>query len=212
MLIFMMGMGKSLYLCIQQSAISYIQLPRMTNFDKRKLTEMVLYILNKTNGLDYYHVFKIIYFANISHLAKCGLRITTDEFCALPDGPVPSVLYNCVKDDRFCDTELEKMINAVVIKGNDDAYYMMSAKREANLDYLSKSEIEELDKSIEENARLPYNELREKSHGNEWHRAFHDTSSGRKVMDIVGMAKDALATDDMIEYIKEELEIEEALV
>ena len=42
----------------------------MTRFDKQKLTEVVLYILNKTKGLDYYHVFKIIYFANIAHLAK----------------------------------------------------------------------------------------------------------------------------------------------
>ena len=57
----------------------------MTNFDKRKLCKMVLYFLNKTNGPVYYHVFKIIYFANIAHLAKFGLRITTDDFCALPD-------------------------------------------------------------------------------------------------------------------------------
>lgn len=39
----------------------------MTNFDKQKLTEILLYILNKTKGLDYYHVFKVIYFANISY-------------------------------------------------------------------------------------------------------------------------------------------------
>ena len=34
---------------------------------------------------------------------------------------------------------------------------------------------------------------------------------GRKVMDIVGMAKDAMASEDMIEYIKENLAIEAAL-
>lgn len=183
----------------------------MTNFDKRKITEIVLYILNKTNGLDYYHVFKIIYFANIAHLAKCGLRITTDEFCALPDGPVPSILYNSIKDEKSCDKELEKMINENIIKGNDDAYYMLSAKRKANLDYLSKSEIEEIDKSITENANLSYNDLRQKSHGNEWNRVFYGPTSGKKVMNVVGMAKDGLATDAMLEYIKEELEIEAAL-
>ena len=183
----------------------------MTNFDKRKLTEIVLYILNKTNGLDYYHVFKIIYFANISHLAKYGLRITTDDFCALTDGPVPSILYNCIKDDDYCDKELEEMINQAVVKGNDDAYYMLSAKREANTDYLSKSEIEELDKSIEENSSLPYNALKAKSHGKEWERAFYTITSGKKIMDIIGMAKDASATDEVIEYIKEELELEASL-
>ena len=183
----------------------------MTNFDKRKLTEMVLYILNKTNGLDYYHVFKIIYFANISSLAKYGLRITTDEFCALPDGPVPSILYDSIKKGIYLDKELEQMLDQAIVKGNDDAYYMWSAKRQANLDYLSKSELEELDKAIADNAYLPYNALRSKSHGEEWNRAFHSNDSGRIIMDVVGMAKDASASEAMIDYIREELEIAKAL-
>lgn len=183
----------------------------MTNFDKRKLTEMVLYILNKTNGLDYYHVFKIIYFANIAHLAKCGLQITSDYFCALPDGPVPSNLFNSINGKEYGDNELKEMIRDAITKGTDDAYYMLSANRQANLDYLSKSEIEELDKAIAENAHLPYNTLKSKSHGAEWKRVFNNPSSGKKIMDVVGMAKDANASEDMIEYIKEELETEEAL-
>ena len=183
----------------------------MTNFDKRKLTELVLYILNKTNGLDYYHVFKIIYFANIAHLAKYGMRITTDVFCALPDGPVPSVLYDSIKKGVYRDSELEQMINDTVIKGNDDACYMWAAKRQANLDYLSQSEIAELDKSIEENRFLSYTELKDKSHGAEWQRAYYSHNPGRKIMDVVGMAKDASASEAILDYIKEDLEIEKAL-
>ena len=182
----------------------------MTNFEKQKLTEIVLYILNKTNGLDYYHVFKIIYFAELEHLAKYGFRMTTDEFCALQDGPVPSLLYDCVKDDVYCDKDLEKMINTSVEKGNDDAYYMLTAKREADLDYLSKSELESLDKSISDNATMPYGELKEKSHGKEWYRAFYE-GTGRKVMDTIGMARDGMASEEMIEYIKENLAVEAAL-
>lgn len=183
----------------------------MTSFDKQKLTEIVLYILNKTKGLDYYHVFKVIYFANIAHLARYGFRMTTDEFCALPDGPVPSVLYNCIKDDVHCDKELEVMIQNSVAKGNEDAYYMLTAKREADMDYLSHADIEEIDKSIKENAYLPYGELREKSHGEEWHRAYYSTKQGRKVMDVIGMAKDGMASGEMLEYIKNNLAVDTAL-
>ena len=86
---------------------------------------------------------------------------------------------------------------------------MLEAKRNADLDYLSKAEIEALDQSIEENRNLPYGELRAKSHGKEWSRAYNQ--QGRKVMDIVGMAKDAMASEDMIEYIKENLAVEAAL-
>lgn len=183
----------------------------MTNFDKQRLTEIVLYILNRTNGLDYYHVFKVIYFANIAHLAKYGFRMTTDEFCALPDGPVPSVLYDCIKDDVHCDKELGAMIHDSIAKGNDDAYYMLAAKREADMDYLSQADIEEIDKSIRENAYLPYSELKEKSHGAEWRRAYHEIQQGRKVMDVIGMARDGMASDEMLEYIKDNLAVETAL-
>lgn len=183
----------------------------MTNFDKQKLTEIVLYILNKTKGLDYYHIFKVIYFANIAHLAKYGFCMTTDEFCALPDGPVPSILYNCIKDDYRHDQELKGMIEESIAKGNEDTYYVLTAKRKADMDYLSKADIEEIDKSIIENAYLPYHELRAKSHGEEWTRAYYDSKPGRKIMDVVGMAKDGKASDDMLEYIKENLNIEAAL-
>lgn len=181
----------------------------MTQFDKQRLTEIVLYILNKTKGLDYYHMFKVIYFANVEHLAKYGIPMVSDEFCALSDGPVPSALYDSIKGGSRCDKELRKMLEKNVAKGTDDAYYMLEAKRKADMDYLSKADIEALDKSISENACLPYGDLRVKSHGKEWNRAYH--SQGRKVMDVTGMAKDAQVSADMLEYIKENLAIESAV-
>ena len=86
---------------------------------------------------------------------------------------------------------------------------MLEAKRNADLDYLSKADIEALNNSISENANLSYGDLRAKSHGEEWSRAYNQ--QGRKVMDIVGMAKDGMASEDMIEYIKESLAVEAAL-
>lgn len=182
---------------------------QMTHFEKQRLTEIVLYILNKTRGLDYYHVFKVIYFANVAHLVKYGFPMVSDDFCALPDGPVPSILYNSVKGDPCCDKDLQSMLKESISKGADDAYYMLEAKREADEEYLSKADIEVLDRSISENARLPYGDLRAKSHGEAWRRAY--ARQGRKIMDIAGMAKDGLASDEMIAYIKENLAVESAL-
>lgn len=181
----------------------------MTHFDKQRLTEIVLYILNKTKGLDYYHVFKVIYFANMAHLAKYGLPMVCDDFCALQDGPVPSTLYNCIKGDPYCDKELQSMLDESILKGQDDAYYMLEAKRKANSSYLSRADVDVLDKSISENANLPYGVLRSKSHGEEWKRAYNQ--QGRKVMDVVGIAKDGMASDDMIAYIEENMMIKKAL-
>lgn len=182
----------------------------MTLFDKHRLTEIILYILNKTKGLDYYHVFKILYFANIAHLAKYGISMVSDEFCALKDGPVPSILYSCIKKDVYCDEELRAILNDAIQNGTDDAYFMLESKRDADMDYLSKADVESLDKSISENAQLSYGELRAKSHGEEWKRAYY-SKQGRKIMDIVGMAKDGNASDYMLEYIKDNLLVQKAL-
>lgn len=182
----------------------------MTTFDKHRLTEIILYILNKTKGLDYYHVFKILYFANITQLAKYGIPMMSDEFCALKDGPVPSILYSCIKEDTFCDEELHSLLNEGIQKGTDDACFMLEAKRDADMNYLSKADIESLDKSISENAQLSYWDLRAKSHGEEWKRVYY-SKQGKKVMDVIGMAKDGNASDGMLEYIKDNLLIQQAL-
>ena len=58
---------------------------------------------------------------------------------------------------------------------------------------------------------LKDNILRTKSHGEEWKRAFYSNNPGRKIMDVIGMAKDASAPESVIDYIREELEIEKAL-
>lgn len=73
----------------------------MTEFQRQTLIEIVLYVLNKTKGVDFYHFFKILYFANKAFLAKWGTRIIADDFCALEYGPVPTNLYNAVKNDIF---------------------------------------------------------------------------------------------------------------
>lgn len=181
----------------------------MTHLDKQKLIEVVLYILSKTKVSDYYHIFKIIYFAHINHLAKYGVPLVTDNFYALPDGPVPSILYDCIKG-RCYDHELGSMLEASISKGTDnDDYYTLKAKRKPDESYLSQADIEVLNSSIAENAHLSYAELRKKSHGNEWERAFNQ--QGYKEMNILGMAKDAMASDAILEYIKETIDLETAL-
>ena len=42
--------------------------------------------------------------------------MVSDEFCALPDGPVPSILYNCIKGDVHCDKDLKHMLDNTVVK------------------------------------------------------------------------------------------------
>ncbi len=143
----------------------------MTNYDSKKLTELVLFILGKTGGVDIYHVFKILYFAEMKHLAKWGSRLVPDEFCALKYGPVPTKLYDAVKELNHPKMILSELLSEVIQFAGEDAPNVLLPKREANLKFLSKSEIDALEQSIKENESLTFGQLMKKSHDKAWEEA-----------------------------------------
>lgn len=182
----------------------------MTNYDSKKLTELVLFILGKTGGVDFYHAFKILYFAEMKHLAKWGSGIVPDEFCALKYGPVPTQLYDAVKELNHPRMILSEELSEVIQFAGEDAPNVLLPKREANLKYISKSGIEALEQSIEENESLTFGQLMRKSHDEAWEEANRRTN-GTNVISPVSMARVLNADDAMLEYIEEQMQIESAL-
>lgn len=182
----------------------------MTSHDRKKLTELVLFILDKTGGVDFYHAFKILYFAEMKHLAKWGSGIVPDEFCALKYGPVPTQLYDAVKELNHPRMILSEELSEVIQFAGEDAPNVLLPKREANLKYLSKSEIEALEQSIEENESLTFGQLMRKSHDEAWEEANRRTN-GTNIISPVSMARVLNADDAMLEYIEEQMQIESAL-
>lgn len=182
----------------------------MTNFDSKKLTELVLYILCKTGGVDFYHVFKILYFAEMKHLAKWGSGIVPDEFCALKYGPVPTHLYDAVKELGHSRMRLSGELSEVVQFAGEDAPNVLLPKRDANVDFLSKSEIDALDQSIIEHESMTFGQLMRKSHDAAWDEA-NRRVHGTNVISPISMAKVMNADEAMLEYIEEQMQIEAAL-
>ncbi len=182
----------------------------MTNYDRKKLTELVLYVLDRTGGVDFYHAFKILYFAEMKHLAKWGSGIVPDEFCALKYGPVPTRLYDAVKELNNPRMELSEELSEVVQFAGEDAQNVLLPKRLANMKFLSKSEIEALDQSIEENKSLTFGQLMRKSHDEAWDEA-NRRANGTNVISPISMAKVLNADKAMLEYIEEQMQIESAL-
>lgn len=182
----------------------------MTNFDSKKLIELVLYILCKTGGVDFYHVFKILYFAEMKHLAKWGSGIVPDEFCALKYGPVPSHLYDAVKELGHSRMKLSEELSEVVQFAGEDAPNVLLPKRDANVNFLSKSEIDALDQSIIEHESMTFGQLMRKSHDAAWDEA-NRRVHGTNVISPISMAKVMNADEAMLEYIEEQMQIEAAL-
>lgn len=178
----------------------------MTQFDKEKLIEVVLYIINATKGLDYYHIFKILYFAQQKHLCKWGSRIVADDFVAMEYGPVPTKLYSAVcKNEHYAKDLIPLFAEAIKFAGKDASNTLLP-KREANMDYLSPADIESLNESIAENKGLSFGELVDKSHDSAW-----QATNNCCVMSISDIAKAGGANDGFVDYINEQEFIQKAL-
>lgn len=176
---------------------------RLTTDEILKLKAVVLYVIKKCQSIDYFHLFKIIYFADREHYATYGRRIICDTFCALPKGPVPSFLYDAIKvllNEDKTSKDLNIISNA--LSANDSVYkFILSAKEDPDMDELSLSDIKVLDKSIEENLQLSINVLSEKSHDLAWREAWN--KSQNSPMKPILMAQAGGASDATLEYILE---------
>lgn len=180
----------------------------MNKYEQEKLIHVVLYILNQTGGIDYYHLFKILYFAERKHLAKWGHRIISDDFYALEYGPVPTCLYDAIKGINTQKTTLVNLLRKNVRFAGDDAPNVLLAKKAADLNYISRSERKELDNSIKDNVSLPFSKLKAKSHDSAWESAYYETC---KKITPMNMAKVENANFATIEYIAEQEDLRASL-
>lgn len=178
------------------------RIKRISGDEILKLKAVVLYILKKCRTIDYFHLFKILYFADREHYAVYGRRLVNDTFCALKNGPVPSFLYDAIKVlyGGTAGEELQIISSALSVADSDYKYFI-NAVEDPDMDELSVSDVEMLDKSISENLTLSFDTLSLKSHDVAWREAWEKTPNS-PIVPIL-MARAAGASDATIEYIKE---------
>lgn len=172
-------------------------------YEDQRIKEVLLYILSKTGVIDYYHLMKILYLAERQHLAKWGEKITTDDYYALPHGPVPTRIYDALKVVK----EGDKGLLADVITVEKDMPNV-TPLRTPNMEYLSKSEVEALDNAIAKNIVKSFAELEQMTHDEYYHKAL---ANGRK-MSIEDIARSGGASEEMIQFIREEMAFDKALL
>jgi uncharacterized phage-associated protein len=129
-------------------------------FDAEKAVEAFLYVGRQVPNL--YHALKVLYFADKEHLSRFGRLISGDRYVAMRLGPVPSGVYDMVKqvrgDGHFrTDIPLDEIFE---IRHR----HTIHPKRLANVDLLSESDVECLDRAIDEYGSLSFKRLKSYSH------------------------------------------------
>lgn len=130
-------------------------------FDLPKAIEVLVYITQEINNT--YNALKVLYFADKDHLSRYGRLISGDKYIAMDHGPVPSNIYDIVKEARG-DSLFEFDTEENLRKLFKTRRYMIKPNREPNCEYLSESDIECLNRAIKKYGGLKFDELKDKSH------------------------------------------------
>ncbi|MDD5288352.1 MAG: Panacea domain-containing protein [Dehalococcoidales bacterium] len=160
-------------------------------FNKRKAIEVILYLIPKIKTADIYGLCKILYLADKISLEKSGRFLFGESYWALKEGATPSNVYDMLKD--IVDSPIE----AIQVKGNN-----VIALRKPNLDWLSKSDIKCLNKTIEIYGDVPNLKRRQDAHDEAWKKNWEKRGDKNSVPipveDIAKLLKDS---DDIIKYL-----------
>ena len=108
------------------------------------------------------------------------------------------------------DTSLSDLLKKNAKFAGNDAPNVLLPEAPANMNYISKSEVEALDEAIAENAHLTFGQLKQKSHDKAWYEAYHK-KNGTNVISPITMLEVMNADESVIEYVKDQLELEKEL-
>jgi hypothetical protein len=118
-------------------------------------------------------------------------------------GPVPSNIYDickAVRGDSFFSKNAQEFSKLFVIKGK----YILIPQQEANLDFLSVSDMKELDNAINEYKDKSFEELKLLSHDLAWEQASLNSS-----INFENIMRETGADENFIDYISEFSDLKE---
>lgn len=176
-----------------------------------KIKATVLYILKQIpEGVDYIHLFKMMYFAQQEHLVKYAMPIVDDSFMARKHGPVAALTYKVLRSVEgkvdITDGCLQDFARSLSITMEDGHQVVRIADGvECDMDELSKSNLKVLDKWIACCKDVDSFDLSDLSHDEAWKaaKAKTDLTGEDTKITLYDMAKAAGANDAMLAVIRD---------
>ena len=159
-------------------------------FNEPKAIETILYLANRVSGSQKYSICKMLYLADKTCLEKYGRFIFGESYSAMKEGATPSNSYDLLKRTA------EECIGELKVEGN-----AVIPLRDANLDYLSESDIECLDQTIAIYDRKPL-KMRRDAHDDAWKKAWNNRGEKRSAdISVRNIAKILANSEDLINYL-----------
>ena len=135
-------------------------------FDFPRALAAITYLASKNiPELTTYKMLKLLFLADKYHLVQFGRTITGDKYSALPDGPVPSRIYNFFKqviNRPFSEEGRQISANLKIDRHPKHPIFAAAVPHDSSA--LSRSDMLSLDKAIHDYGAFNYDQLKELTH------------------------------------------------
>lgn len=160
-------------------------------FNQTKAIEAILYLALKVSDSDIYGICKLLYLVDKTSLEKYGRFVFGESYYAMKEGPIPSNVYDLLKQVA------KAPVYGIKVEGNQ-----VIPLRNPDLDCLSESDIECLDQIISVYGKVP-NWLRSKdAHDDAWRESWRKRGRKRSakipIESIVELLTDSV---DLADYL-----------
>lgn len=181
-------------------------------FDYKKNVQILAYLANKEWWIiPYMKALKLIYFSDKFFIRFYWQTISEDTYVAMKNGPVASNIYTMIQEIKypefFATFDNDYIKEFIKKTGN----YEIELIKEPDLEYLSKSEIEVLDKIYDRFGKKNQWELVGLTHNyDEWkqYESFFEREKWWKInMNISDFFKNSFDQDSIFEIPEEHLEL-----
>lgn len=174
------------------------------SFKKDVAIQAILYVAQRIDRKDIHKICKILYFADQEHLSRYGRSITGDTYIAMAYGPVPSKIEDIFKAVRG-ESFFSEYAGELKVYFEFANKYCLRPKKEADLDYLSETDIECLDNAISKCNGLSFGELTELSHDMAWNNTRKD-----RAMSVKDILRETGDSEEYASYVSEKIKLEKA--
>ena len=160
-------------------------------FNRIKAVESILYLSRRISDSDIYGICKMLYLADKTSLEKYGRFIFGESYCAMKQGATPSKSYDLLKEVALSP------LNELEVKG-----IQVIANRDANLEFLSESDVECLAQIISVWGKAPNWSRRDAAHDEAWKKAWDKRGNKGSVrIPVESIAELFDDSEDLLNYL-----------
>jgi uncharacterized phage-associated protein len=116
-------------------------------------------------GITQFYIGKVFFFADREHFLDWGRPISGDRYVAMEHGPIPSTIYDLIKDTSGEPDELvDALTERVVIERAGNKLHVFPKRDDDNFPALSETDKEYLLDALQTYGTMPLAKLKELSH------------------------------------------------